>query len=207
MKRLLMSFAAGLISLCSFAQSFDYGVTAGLSVSCPRHAGTHVGFDVGMKGEFALSENDNYPYIGTGLSLRSRGWKEDLYIEEAMERKVDWKWNLNYLELPVLVGYRLTASDRAAYTVEIGPYIACGLWGSSKADGVEDMDNTKVFSDGMCRRFDYGLKFNVGYEYDRWQFQLGVSGSMQKPLKTTVETMSNPRDLAVALKLTYMLSR
>ena len=106
MKRYFFLFTVLCFSLVTFAQEFNYGVTAGLNVSHPKDYRNHVGFNVGVKGEYTFSDKQDCLYLESALLLTSKGWKTDVYADESENAgTADWTCDAYYLELPLMVGY------------------------------------------------------------------------------------------------------
>ncbi|MCM1078429.1 MAG: PorT family protein [Bacteroidales bacterium] len=208
MKRFLMLWVMVLTCVCSFAQSFDYGATGGISLSCPQDVRSRFGFNVGVKGELAFSDADSYLYLSTGLSFASRGWVSDIYTD-AGDRRLDWKWDIYYMELPAMLGVKYGLNDYSALSVEAGPYVAYKLWHDARSSLTDCYDMMNIDTDipGCITRFDYGLKAYVGVDYGKWEVGVGCSFSLQKPVSEKYAYLANPKDRSVSLKLTYMFSR
>lgn len=75
MKKSLLLLTVLFFSLVTFAQGFSYGVTAGLNVSQPKDYKNHLGFNVGVKGEYLFSDKIDCPYLETSLLLHARAGK------------------------------------------------------------------------------------------------------------------------------------
>lgn len=208
MKKSLLLLTVLFFSLVAFAQGFSYGVTAGLNVSQPKDYKNHLGFNVGVKGEYLFSDKIDCPYLETSLLFTCKGWKDDVFAsEEENAGTVDWKCDAYYLELPVMVGYKFGVTDRVRMSASAGPYVACGLFGKSSVDGahgVTDVDN--IFSDGMYKRFDYGVKVYVGIDFSNWQLGLSYGHSLQNPVKTGW-VLQEPKDRTLSVQVAYIINR
>lgn len=208
MKRCFFLFTVLFSSLAAFAQGFGYGVTAGLNVSHPKDYRNHVGFNVGLKGEYTFSDSQDCMYLESALLLTSKGWKEDVYEDESEHAGiVDWKCDAYYLELPLMAGYKFGINDKARMSLSAGPYVACGLFGKSEVDGVSgvtDVDN--IFSDGMYKRFDYGVKVYAGIDFSKWQLGLSYGHSLQNPIKGGW-ALQNPKDRTLSVQVAYIINR
>lgn len=66
--------------------------------------------------------------------------------------------NMNYLEVPVNVKYKLLDLEILGLDAHIGPFLAYGLGGKC--------EDSKVFDNGdgdlNCKRFDFGLQMGIG---------------------------------------------
>ncbi len=208
MKRYFFLFTVLCFSLVTFAQEFNYGVTAGLNVSHPKDYRNHVGFNVGVKGEYTFSDKQDCLYLESALLLTSKGWKTDVYADESENAgTADWTCDAYYLELPLMVGYKSGITDRVRISASAGSYVACGLFGKSKVKDIpaaDDIDN--IFSDGMYKRFDYGVKLYVGVDYSNWQLGVSYGLSLQNPIKGGW-ALQDPKDRTFSLQLAYIINR
>lgn len=94
---------------------------------------------------------------------------ELLYTQKGgTEEDVDF--NLDYLELPVLVKYNLPVEGRLVPSLYAGPYAAYTLRRSFKSEGVS------IDADEFFKSVDYGATFGVdfGYRFARRAATLGL---------------------------------
>ena len=186
----------------SYAQNMSYGITSGVVLSHPKDYHTHIGFNIGMKGIFSLSENPNKSFIELQLKFISKGWKDDIYY--SMSNKQEWSCNAYYLELLLHFGYKYSIKDNFSIFGSFGPYIALGLFGNSTLKDYEDFNINNIFSDQVYKRFDYGIGANIGIEINHhWQIGMGVSFSLLKPTKGEWNAI-NPKDLSFNTSLAYI---
>ena len=68
----------------------------------------------------------------------------------------------------------------------------------------DDIDN--IFSDGMYKRFDYGVKLYVGVDYSNWQLGVSYGLSLQNPIKGGW-ALQDPKDRTFSLQLAYIINR
>ncbi len=104
-----------------------------------------VGFNIGLIYDYGFTENF---YIQPGLYFTTRGGKID---ETKMED--GQKWNLNYLQLPILASYRFTLADNIKLHINAGPYVAVGLGGKMKFEADGEKYDIKAF--GTSKGGDY----------------------------------------------------
>lgn len=207
MKRFFVLLITGLLCIHSFAQEFNYGATAGLLLSHPKGYKTHVGYALGVKGEYSFSDKMDYFYINSSLLFASKGWKDYVY-DEMGENKYDWTCNAYYIEIPIMAGYKYTLSNGTKLSLELGPYLAVGLFGNSKIDyedGYFDEDN--IFSSGIYKRFDYGLKTYIGLDFSKWQVGISWSKSFENPIKDKWKAIDAPKDITYSLLVSYIISK
>ena len=119
-----------------FAQSMKYGIVAGLQLSHPRNIDYRLGFSLGIKGELEFSDNENRAYLDLGVLLSAKGWKDNFFHVNDMDKFYEWKCRLYYLEMPVHIGYKYALSERVKLLADIGPYFAVGLSGKSEFSGI-----------------------------------------------------------------------
>jgi len=205
MKRCFLLFLSVFLCLGVSAQRFDYGVMAGLRLSQPKDYKTHVGFDLGLTGEYKFTDTTDGWYLGASLIFTSRGWKDVIYGDEMEE--YSWKCDAYYLELPVMAGYKVGVGEKTRLSLSAGPYVAAGLFGKSRLDeDVPDVVFGNIYSAGVYRRADYGAKIYAGVEYDKWQIGLSFSNSFRNPA-TGGWRILKMKDRSLSLQIAYMISR
>lgn len=205
---LLTVLTVGML-FCANAQESGFGVRASMNISkaSDKYDGkvrdgesksdyeqdfkSRVGFNIGVIYDWGLSEKF---YIQPGLYFTTRGGK---IKENDEDYKYKEKWNLNYLELPILASYRIALSDNVKWHINAGPYLAYGLGGKVKweetYDGDTDKGDFKAFgtadedSDeqkGGLKRFDAGLSFGTGVSFDKFYvgltYDLGLTNIADK---------------------------
>ncbi len=169
------------LNLSNVNNKYDGEVASGESKSDYEYDfKNRVGFNIGLIYDWGISERF---YIQPGLYFTTRGAK----IKESEEDyKFEEKWNLNYLQLPILASYRIALSDNVKWHINAGPYLAVGVGGKVKweetYDGDTDKGDYKAFgtadedSDeekGGLKRFDAGLSFGTGVSIDK--FYIGLT--------------------------------
>ena len=78
---------------------------------------------------------------------------------------VDVTINQLYLELPLMVGARIHTASNFDLLFKGGPYLAYGVGGKTKIDGVSEKADT--FGDDGLKRFDAGLGLGVAFEFGK----------------------------------------
>ncbi len=174
MKRL---FIVGIISLSAFVQSkaqqVTFGVKGGFSLANQQIKADNdlaqaevdnfndskkmlPAFHGGVTADIALSENI---VVQPALQFAQKGIKF-----EFNDGKQKLKNTLNYLELPINVLYRQSASG--GFYGGVGPYVAYALNGkyiTQEGDEPEEKKDVDFDTDNI-KRFDAGANFMVGYE-------------------------------------------
>ena len=113
---------------------------------------------IGLEVPFA---NTNIWSFQTGLNFISKGVKGD-GVTDAWD-VVDVTINQLYLELPLMVGARIHTASNFDLLFKGGPYLAYGVGGKTKIDGVSEKADT--FGDDGLKRFDAGLGLGVAFEF------------------------------------------
>lgn len=169
MKKSCIQFISGVVfifmTLCSSAQNI--GIVAGFDRSGILSDDTHYtskgkfGVHLGCLLETSLMIDDIV--LQTGLIYTQKGTKyETSYWIGYDEIKSDGKKSLNYLDIPLLAGYKHNFEKIGVYAV-VGPMFSIALSGKLKAyDPFSDSEyESRLKFDGKDhRRIDIG--FNIG---------------------------------------------
>lgn len=166
MKKLAFFILLSLVTLGVSAQSnLKWNVNAGIGMSNwygDDTDGTDAKFaykvGIGLEVPFA---NTNIWSFQTGLNFISKGVKGD-GVTDAWD-VVDVTINQLYLELPLMVGARIHTASNFDLLFKGGPYLAYGVGGKTKIDGVSEKADT--FGDDGLKRFDAGLGLGVAFEF------------------------------------------
>lgn len=184
MKKIFLHLLLLVCGLTANAQGFHYGVEAGINLSHPdmtysTTTKTRVGAVVGVRGEYDFQSNTNGLYISAALKWAQKGHKTESFLGHngVPNSYVKGKVTLNYLELPIHIGYKLALSNQVSLFGEAGPYIGYAAWGKTKYDviGQNQTIEKKVFdkNDGF-KRFDAGVGIDLGVQlYKHYQVRLG----------------------------------
>lgn len=113
-------------------------------------------------------------YIETGLSYTEKGGKKKV---TSLEGKKKMTYDLNYLEIPIVLKYIYDIDGHFTVQPYFGGYLSCGISGKIKNYGERKAFNS--FSDDAFQRFDGGLRFGIGAGYEMFYadlaFDLGLS--------------------------------
>ena len=96
-------------------------------------------------------------YFETGLYYTEKGGKGNYDGKK-------FTYNLNYLEVPLLMKYAIPLDYRSCVQPFVGGYLACGVSGQ-----IKDYGNRQAFSsfdNDAFKRFDGGLRIGCGIQYD-----------------------------------------
>ena len=198
MKKFLVSIAAALLAVPSFAQyssggfSLDednlyYGVRLGATIANLSGDFDTDGSKVGMTlaGVIGLRVSDSTPlFLESGLYYTERGAKNIGYTN---------------LEIPVLIKYGVKATDEIALLPFVGPYFARAGWGKTKqpkldandtsigTEKVGTFDEKRAYTGGL-NRLNMGFKVGCGAEYNKLYlelgYQFGVTNIAKDPNRT-----------------------
>ncbi len=129
-------------------------------------------FQAGIIGDFNISSffaiQPGLLYTGKGVKLQSGDEGDVLYQKLT--------YNPQYIEVPVNLVFK-TPTGRAKFFVGAGPYVAVGVGGKFKGEGILEFERNIEFSDDdpltaeeegagafRMKRFDYGLNGIAGIE-------------------------------------------
>ena len=151
----LFVFAMVFLGLNLHAQDNGFGVRAGINISTLKNMNSRLGFQLG--GVYRLQIVSQIPlFIEPGLMLQFKGGK---LSDDGVETKV----NLTYLEIPVLLTYRLQINDVWTIQPAFGPFFALGVSGKFKESGNGESYSEDLFGeDDPARRGDVGIKIAAG---------------------------------------------
>lgn len=200
-KLLLVSLFICLGLTQTMAQRLRYGANAGLNLTWG-----HGGFDeykaglaAGLAAQFDINRGW---YASAVLQLSSRNYESGNFLNDGNSLYV--KQNLNYVELPIHLGYAVNCGKNVKLLFEAGPYFALGAWGKSTtfSNGRESASTTS-FSDMNLHRFDWGLGLSVGTELFRhYQLKVGYNHGMMDTNK--YKGGPQPKNKQFNVSLTYL---
>lgn len=188
MKKLIIAAIALICS--SSAMALDYepepGLThrayVGMSISNIRNSGmdAKVGHSVGYIGEYVLPGCAG-TFVNFGFDYSMLGAKspsESTAIDESGNPIiVTDKLRLHYFSIPLHVGYRYNVLDNFGLYADFGPYFGIGIAGKSSETKIKYFKH----SQGDANRFDCGLGFRIGAEYnDHLSLTFGFNWGLMK---------------------------
>lgn len=139
-----------------------YGLRLGLGITTVNSdekdldgGGAKAGLNLGALVGFQLSPSAPV-YLETGLFYKEKGGKG--YVNGSKHT-----YDLNYLELPIIAKYRYEMAENFSIQPFAGGYFAYGI--SGKVKNYDARETYSSFSDSRFKRFDGGLKFGCGAEY------------------------------------------
>ncbi len=204
MKKIVFVLAAALVSTGAFAQSFSYGVKAGLNLSSitkyfddyeDADKKMRTGFHVGLVGEYSFSE-----FVGLQAEL--------LYSQQGMKvlpTVGDGKmtYNLDYINLPIMAKFYLVDG----LSLEVGPQFGYLMSAKEKYSGFKGemaeqngetnlLDEKEVGKD-FLKRMDVSAALGLSY---RFAFGLDVSARYNLGLTKITDKMVDENDKKIAPK-------
>ncbi len=124
---------------------------------------SQVGLNVGIVRGFSLMREAPL-YLETGI----------FYIEKGGKKREDTRkitYDLNYIEIPVMIRYGLDFYRGLSIQPMFGFYLAYGV--SGKMKNFNELGAQNAFSGDYFRRFDGGLRVGMGIGY--YIFSIGVT--------------------------------
>jgi hypothetical protein len=90
--------------------------------------------------------------------------------------------DLNYLQLPVHLGYKYALTPDIKLVGDIGPYLAYGISGKIKYKAIGDYEAYEIdaFGDDAYKSFDLGLGLGVGVEVSQVNLRIGYDYGLSK---------------------------
>lgn len=132
-------------------------------------------FNAGTQIEIPLNDKDKW-FLYTGPFYSGKGNRvRAKYREPAFDTSVTY---LNYIELPLLVGYKFETEGKNRLAAAAGPYVAYGFNGRVEYHNSPDRTKRNLHrSDGYYKRIDIGFsvsgmlehkeKFGLRFDYSR----------------------------------------
>lgn len=189
MKFLLLSFLLVIFTtnhLYSQTKRWEFGIEAGVNYSnstedtAPLDKKKLILYRVGFEVDYSLTAN---VFLQSGLIYNAKGIGSN---GEGKIGKMDINGKIDLhqqvLQLPLYVGYTINLR-RSRLNFIAGPYIAYGIGGKTKAEGLINGSpfNKEVdtFGDGeILERFDFGLGLGASYAIKHWyvkaNYELGL---------------------------------
>lgn len=209
MKKLIISSLA-LMSLfigsgIQAQKPISIGVKAGvtLATSSVDDYEMSVGLASGIVVDYNLSSN---LFVRSGLDFMMKGGKIDIYNEQNATGSKDILWNnkynkthLNYLQIPLMIGYRTAMTNQVNLFVTGGLYGAYGISGSGKyrfTTNVPGEKNESIdydnFDDLKIKKFEFGLVGSFGVEYESYFISVGYEYGLTNSNKTHFGSNQTP---------------
>ena len=155
---------------------YYYGLRLGMNLSTVSSDDSYLdggdiqaGLNIGALVGFQLSPQAPV-YLESGLFYTEKGGK-------GKNQGKKFIYNLNYLEVPVVIKYKFDVDGDFSVHPFAGGYMAWGIGGRIKNYG--DRETYKTFSDTTFKRFDGGIRLGCGFEYQilygEMAYDLGIA--------------------------------
>ena len=188
MKKLILSIMTIVLSIPVMAQSYMttedykkeylyyYGLRLGMNLSTVSSDDSYLdggdiqaGLNIGALVGFQLSPQAPV-YLESGLFYTEKGGK-------GKNQGKKFIYNLNYLEVPVVIKYKFDVDGDFSVHPFAGGYMAWGIGGRIKNYG--DRETYKTFCEDNFKRFDGGIRLGCGFEYQilygEMAYDLGIA--------------------------------
>lgn len=193
MKKFLMTAVLGMFALAGFSQ-VKWDAKFGMNFSnMTKFEDTKAlpGFQLGVGMDYGFSENWS---LQSGLMISSKGYKVKEGEYKETTRPI-------YLDIPILAAYKFNISDNTKFVINAGPYLAFGLGGKNKVDGVDESE--KVFGENGWNRFDLGIQYGIGLELsDRYLINLTGQNGFICPWDTE-DGEDKPKNMTFSIGVGY----
>lgn len=193
MKKFLMTAVLGMFALAGFSQ-VKWDAKFGMNFSnMTKFEDTKAlpGFQLGVGMDYGFSENWS---LQSGLMISSKGYKYKEGEYKETTRPI-------YLDIPILAAYKFNISDNTKFVINAGPYLAFGLGGKNKVDGVDESE--KVFGENGWNRFDLGIQYGIGLELsDRYLINLTGQNGFICPWDTE-DGEDKPKNMTFSIGVGY----
>lgn len=122
-------------------------------------AGLNVGFVIGTQLSYQAPV-----FLEGGLFYTEKGGK-------SYDDGVKFTYDLNYLEIPIVIKYKYFFDHQMAIQPYLGGFISCGV--SGKIKDFKERAAQDSFSDDMFKRFDGGIRLGCGFSFQNLYLDLG----------------------------------
>ena len=123
-KKIVLLACIGFETGAFAQQNINWEAQAGLNSISSVFGSSKIGFHVGVRANKEFPSVTKGFYGNVGAFISSKGSSDDL--SGTTESRA------YYLDIPVHVGYKKNLNDKFALFGETGPYLGCGLWGTTK---------------------------------------------------------------------------
>ena len=165
-----------------------YGLRVGLALSTVTSddayldgSGMSSGVNVGFVAGFQLAPSTPV-YFETGLGYTEKGGRGNYQGSK-------FTYDLNYLEVPLLLKYDYEASRDVFVQPFIGGYLSAGVGGKVKDFGHRQAVSS--FDDEFFKRFDGGLRFGCGMEFSHLYLEVAYDLGLSNICHDTFSTSHN----------------
>lgn len=210
MKKGLILVLFALVSVVSYSQ-VSWNAKVGMNmnnITDMEDSDMKIGYTLGVGMDYAFTDMWS---IQPSLMFSSKGTK--VSFEEDGDKYKE-SYNPLYLELPVLAAAKFSISDNAKIVVNAGPYFAFGVGGKASVEETDEADyDFKLFSkedgadEAVMNRFDVGLQYGVGLEFNKFLVNLSGQYGFTKLLKGDWEDEKgdkiSPKNIGFSIAVGY----
>ena len=187
------------------SQEIDFRPFLGYEVGWIQYGTSNpdIGFQLGLSYAARLSEDIS---VQPELYYAQRGYR----FEEIPLYNTSYRLKVHYLQIPVLLKYRLPLNWSVLPGLLLGPYVSFRLSANRTIDIWGERD-TKSAS--VVNLVDYGIVFAIDAEFSAWsqklgseiRFDLGLASALSQPEEDTsvIENPGTVRVLAFSIMLGY----
>lgn len=180
MRRFKFALVAVALMVASMASAqVSLGIKGGLNMSNFGGGDTKdgykmkLGYNVGVAADFEFA---NGFAVQSGLFFTTKGSKITA-IEVGENNKIVSNVNLQYLQVPVYLAYKVPVTFDTRVVFHAGPYVAYGIGGETKTTvtllGNSVTKTSNSFDEEGINEFDAGLGLGVGAEFGKFLVDLG----------------------------------
>jgi len=168
---------------------YNFNVT--LEYNLPKRFFLQTGLEFTNKGAKLKDKTVNYMW-GSEI-IKDLGHGNFAPDEQYMYlRVIEGKYNMQYFTIPLMGGYRLPVSSQLRMNLSLGPYFSFGVGGKynwKQGQKINKVQYTNEYTElendypgligfegksfDILKRFDMGLKGNVGIEFNRALLNIG----------------------------------
>lgn len=190
------------------AQSFRWGVEAGMGVVSPTDMKSGVGFQLGVKGEMAFKSAQQGWFIDAALLFDKKNSKSDGYYEMDTRTSTAYQCSPYGITIPVNVGYKFQVAKPVSVYLAAGPYVTVGIAGSYKQT-YDRYDTNGVMTSSLTAdypAYDYlnrctaGVGCKIGAElFSHYQISAGYDWAFNSMFNNSSALKSKCRELTVSV--------
>ncbi|PXV69202.1 outer membrane protein with beta-barrel domain [Dysgonomonas alginatilytica] len=184
------------------AQSqISYAIKAGANFSNSTHQNMNSDMNSRMGYHFGLIAHKQYSdhfFLRSGIEFTAKGAKGDVqwtnnpesstYPSESIQ---SWTYRLNYLQIPILAGYKYSLSSSTKLLINAGPYLSYGIYAREKYiysyyklpqylpyTLTHTTIQKKGFGDAGLDKFDFGIIGGIGIEYNQYLLNINYEAGV-----------------------------
>lgn len=126
-------------------------------------------------------------YLEPGIFYTEKGGKKDIINDMGEKKKMTY--DLNYIEVPIVLKYIYSIDGHFSIQPQFGGYLACGVGGKMK--NYDERKAFSSFSEDAFKRFDGGLRVGCGVAYDLFYADITYDIGLSNICHDTFDTSHN----------------